>query len=397
METNGYSSRSKKRCVALRSEHPTMFPCKSNRRANIERTATTLHYVEKKLKVMGTGLGYTTLVKHDIQTESRPIKQRYYPVSPPKQKRIDEELNPMLELKIFKPSKSAWSSPVVLVPKKDGGYRFCVDFRRLNSATKNDAYPIPYTSSILDRLKNARYLSSMDIKSTFWQVPIGKASWEYTAFTIPRRGLFQFIRMPFGLSNAPATWQRLIDQVLGADLEPNCFVYLDDIIIISEDFKTYLDVLNKVFDRLIAAGLTVSMDKCKFCRSELKYLGYVVDRMGVRTDPEKVQAIPQVSAPKNVNEVRRFVGMASWYRRFVPNFASVMEPITRLTRKSVRFVWKDESERALHKVKHCLVSAPILTCPNFEKDFILQTDASSYGIGTVLYQKEEDGERVICF
>ena len=354
--------------------------------------------LQEKFELMGKSLGYTTLTEHEIITDARPIKQRYYPVSPFKQKLIDEELKKMLEQDIIEPSKSAWSSPILLVPKRDGGYRFCVDYRALNAVTKKDAYPLPYISAILDRLRDARYLSSMDIKSAYWQVPVKESCRELTAFTVPGgRGLYQFKRMPFGLSNAPATWQRLIDKVLGPDLEPYVLVYLDDIIIISPDFETHLDILAKVFDRLFAAGLTVSEDKCKFCRPSLKYLGYVVDSQGLRVDPEKVEAILNVKPPTNATEIRRFLGMASWYRRFVPNFSTIVAPLTNLTRKHVKFNWTNECDQAFKTIRDKLVSAPILTCPDFTRPFILQTDASAYGIGSVLSQQFEDGEKVICF
>lgn len=353
--------------------------------------------IEKKFREMGDGLGYTTLAEHDIITESTPIKQRYYPVSPHRQKILDEELKKMLEQDIVEPSVSGWSSPVLLVPKKDGGYRFCVDYRKLNSVTKRDAYPLPYVNAILDRLRDAKYLSSLDIKSAYWQVPVRKSSRELTAFTVPGRGLFQFKRMPFGLMNAPMTWQRLIDRVLGADLEPFVFVYLDDIIVVSPNFEIHISLLEKVLDRLTAAGLTVSRDKCHFCRPQLRYLGYVVDGAGLRVDPEKVEAILNIKTPTNVSELRRFVGMASWYRRFVPDFSSVIAPLTNLTKKNVSFIWSQGCDTAFRRIKELLVTAPILNCPDFSREFILQTDASDYGLGAVLSQNCDGDEKVIAF
>lgn len=353
--------------------------------------------LNEKFNSMGDVLGITALVEHEIITDSTPIKQRYYPVSPVRQRMIEEEVRKMLELDVIEPSRSAWSSPVLLVPKKDGTTRFCVDYRKLNAVTKKDAYPLPYISSILDRLREARYLSSLDIKSAYWQVPISKASREKTAFTVPGLGLYHFKRMPFGLTNAPATFQRLIDTVLGADLQNHVLVYLDDIIVISRDFETHLEVLHKVFDRLHAAGLTVGREKCGFCRPQLKYLGYVVDKYGLRVDPEKVEAIMNVPTPKNSTQVRAFVGMASWYRRFVPDFATIVSPLTDLTKKNCTFRWTQECEEAFVRIKQQLVVAPILTCPDFSRPFIMQTDASAYGLGAVLTQNFEDGERVIAF
>jgi len=251
-------------------------------------------------------LGCTSLVEHVIDTgDAQPIKQRYYPLSPAMQKVMDDELNRMLREGIVEPSKSSWSSPVVLIKKKDNTIRFCVDYRKLNQVTKRDAYPLPYVSHILDRLRNAHYLSSLDIKSAYWQVPVSAESREKTAFTVPGRGLFQFRRLPFGLHNSPATWQRLIDNVLGADLEPNVFVYLDDIVISTASFGEHIDILQKVFERLRAAGLTLNEEKCKFCQAELKYLGHIVDCHGLRVDPEKVESIVHYPEPKTPKQLSR--------------------------------------------------------------------------------------------
>lgn len=342
-------------------------------------------------------LGCTNLVEHEIITDSMPIKQRYYPVSPMVQKQIDLELNNMLEQDIVEPSRSSWSSPVLLVTKKDGTYRFVVDYRQLNKVIKKDAYPLPYVSAILDRLRNARFLSSLDIKSAYWQVPMKESSRELTAFTVPGRGLFHFKKMPFGLTNAPATWQRLLDQVLGADLEPHVFCYLDDIIVVSQDFETHIELLNKIFDRLEAANLTVSFDKCHLCRSELKYLGYIINKSGLQVDPFKVEAILQIPTPQNITEVRRLIGMASWYRRFIPNFSIIIVPLTNLLHKSTKWNWNNECDDAFQKIKERLVSAPLLRCPDYTKPFSVQCDASSFGLGAVLTQNIDGEEHVICF
>lgn len=223
--------------------------------------------LEEKFKLMGKSLGYTTLTEHEIITDAHSIKQRYYPVSPFKQRIIDEELKNIIE-----PSKSAWSSPILLISKRDGGYHFCVDYHALNAVTKKDAYPLPYISAILDRLRDAKYLSSMDIKSAYWQVPVKKSCRELAAFTVPGgRDLFHFKRMPFGLSNAPAAWQRLIDTVLGPKLEPHVLVYLDDII--SHDFDAHIKVLSEVFDRLFGVPSSVIVDNgVQFRSSEFRKL-----------------------------------------------------------------------------------------------------------------------------
>lgn len=343
-------------------------------------------------------LSRTDLVMHTIDTgDAKPIKQRYYTISPARQKLVNTELDRMLKLNIVEPSKSPWSSPILLVDKPDGSKRFCVNFRAINAVTKPDAYPLPKVTHILDRLRDARFLTSLDIKSAYWQIPLDPNSKEKTAFTVPGRGLFQFLTMPFGLHNAPATWQRFIDSVLGPELEPHVFVYLDDIVIVSSTFENHLKILEEVLQRLKKAKLTLNKEKCKFCRSELRYLGYVVDKKGLRVDPEKVEAILKIPVPKNSKEVRQFVGTASWYRRFIANFATRMHPLTSLLRKGKRFEWTDAAQIAFDDIRSCLIQSPILTCPDFEKPFVIACDASGVGIGAVLSQQSEEGENVVAY
>ncbi|KAG5879135.1 hypothetical protein JTB14_004111 [Gonioctena quinquepunctata] len=196
--------------------------------------------IGKAFSEMGTGLGCTHLVEHEIRTTSAPMKQRYYPISPVPQKIVDHEFDEMLEKGIIEPSSSPWSSPIVMVRKSDNGWRFCVNYKKLNAVSVPDAYPIPYVSSILDRLRDAKYLSTLDIKSAYWQIPVAESSRPLTAFTVPTRGLFQFRRMLSGLHSAHATWQRLIDRVVGADMEAYLFVYLNDVIICTPDFELHL-------------------------------------------------------------------------------------------------------------------------------------------------------------
>jgi len=345
-------------------------------------------------------LGRTDKVQHIIDTgNATPIKQRFYPMAPARQKLANAELDRMLELQVVEPSKSPWSSPFLLLDKPDGSHRFVVDFRKVNSVTKPDAYPLPKVTTILDRLRDAKFLSSLDVKHAYWQIPLHPDSKEKTAFPIPGRGLFHFITMPFGLHNAPATWQRFIDNVLGVDLEPFVFVYLDDIVIVTPTFSEHLRILKEVFRRLSDAKLTLNKDKCKFCRPELKYLGYVVDKNGLRVDPEKVEAITKIPVPRTAKEVRQFCGTASWYRRFISDFATRMYPLTSLLKKKNKFIWPKEAQEAFNDIKGCLVKSPILTCPNFEKPFTISCDASAVGIGAVLSQESSTGlgEAVVAY
>ena len=302
---------------------------------------------------------------------------------------------------VIKESFSEWSTPIVMAKKANGGYRLCLDFRKLNAVSKKDAYPIPYMSDILKQLKASKYISTTDLSSAFNPIPLDEACQEYTAFTVPGRGLFQFVRMPFGLSNAPATFQRLIDRVIGPELRPHAFCYLDDIIVVTETFEEHLKWLEAALDKTTQANLTVNPEKCEFCRSEVKYLGYVVNRKGLSVNPEKTEPILSYPDPKNIKQLRRFIGLASWYRRFIPDFAVVAEPLTRLFRSNVKWHWGEEQQQALDSLKRALTSAPILAFPSFKdivaNPFHLQTDASNTGLGVVLTQVQDGEERVISF
>lgn len=357
-------------------------------------TSIVEDYFEKTNNIK---LGCTNLVTHKIITNSPPIKSRYYPVSNFIQRKIDEEVTKMLDLGVIERSDSGWSSPVLMVPKENGEYRFCVDFRKLNKVTEKCAYPLPYMNSILDRLGKARYLTSLDIKSAYWQIKMDEQSKKYTAFTIPGRGLFHFNRMPFGLTNAPATFQALVDKIFGPELEPYLFKYLDDLIIVTPDFETHIEVLSETFKRLLKAGLTLNREKCRFCRDELKYIGYVVNRFGLSVDPEKVSAIVNMPTPKTPRQVRSVIGMISFYRRFIPNLSAMISPLTALTKKNTKFQWTPECEKSFQNVKNALITAPILDRPDFNCPFVLQCDASSYGLGCVLTQIIDGKEHVICY
>ena len=354
-------------------------------------------FIEDEILSQKEALGCTSLVSHKIKCNAEPIKKRYFPVSPAIQEIMNEELEKMLKLGVVEPSQSPWSSRVLLAPKSDGGKRFCIDFRDLNRVSEKDAYPLPYISSILDKLRRACFLSSIDIKSAFWQVPMDGDSKHFTAFTVPNKGLFHFNRMPFGLTNAPATWQRLVDKAIGADLEPFVFIYLDDIIICTETFEKHMLVLREVMKRIKAAGLVVNKEKCELCRSELRYLGYLINENGLMVDPEKVSAIVNIPEPKTTRDIKSFIGLLSWYRRFIPDMATLVAPLNRLLSKKNKFIFDDECKESFRRAKECLISAPILKCPNFELPFTIQTDASDFGLGAVLSQTDEDGEHVVCY
>lgn len=347
------------------------------------------------------GLGRTHLIEHRINTgETSPIRQRYYRISPEKQRIVTEQVDEMLSLKVVEHCESPWSSPVLVVGKKDGKPRFCLDSRKLNSVTKKDAYNLPYVSEILDNLRDARYLSSIDLSKAFWQIPIYEPDQEKTAFYVPGRGTLKFKTTAFGLTNAPATQQRLVDLLFGQEFELKVFAYLDDIIIISSTFDDHVSLLERVLKKLRSANLTINLSKCQFFRSQLRYLGYVVDSQGLRTDPEKVEAILNYPTPKNRKEIKRFLGTASWYRRFIPNFSTIAGPLNKLTSTKAnapKFSWSLEAEKAFLELKSLLVKAPVLACPNFKLPFEVHTDASNFGIGAMLCQTVDGVEHPVAF
>ena len=356
-------------------------------------------FLKAELRLFDNVRGPTTVCHHRIRLkpEVEPIKQRYRPQNPRRQEIIDAEVDKMIEDGIIEPSDSPWSSPIVIVTKKDGTPRFCIDFQKVNDVTVKDAYPLPFINAILDKLRRARYISTLDLKQGYWQVPLTPDSKHVTAFTVPGRGLYQFTVMPFGLHSAPATFQRLMDVVIGVDLEPKVLVYLDDIIVLGESFNEHLALLREVFRRLRAANLQVNPEKCQFCRKSLKYLGHVVTPDGICTDPDKVESVVKYPPPTNLRTLRQFLGLISWYRRYIPSFSKTAAPLTRLLRKDQRWKWSDDQEAAFQQLKQALTEAPVLACPDFSQPFVLQTDASDLGLGAVLTQKIDDCERVIAY
>ena len=242
-------------------------------------------------------------------------------------------------------------SPVLMVRKSNRSYRLCINFREINRVTKKDAFPLPPMTKILDKLQKANYISTIDLDQAFHQVPLDEKSKELTAFTVPGRGLSQFTQMHFELTNAPATFQRLIHKVIGPELEPHVFAYLYDVIIVSETFEDYLKWLKEVLDRLAAASLSINPEKCLFFRSEIKYLGFLINNEGAKVDPSKLAPILDLPAPRNIRKLRSFLGSAGRHRRFIPSFATVAEPIFRLLKNAQPFNWQAEQEDVFQAIK----------------------------------------------
>lgn len=346
------------------------------------------------------GRGLTHILKHTIDTgDSMPVKQRYYPYSPAMQKKIEAEVDKMLEQGIIQPSESSWSSPLTAVIKP-GKTRICLDARKLNSVTKPLAYPMPIIGGLLARLADTMYISSVDLKDAFWQVELDDQSREKTAFAIPNRPLYEFKVMPFGLSNAAQRLCQLMDRVIPSEYRERIFVYLDDLLIFSATFEEHIELLKIVAERLRYANLTINVEKSRFCFRELRYLGYIVGQGQIKTDPLKVAAINDFPEPKNIKQLRSFLGLASWYRRFIRNFSSISAPLSDCLKikKGMKFVITEDAKTSFKELKRKLCSAPVLINPDYTKPFIVQCDASKSGVGGVLAQtNSENIERPICY
>ncbi|XP_041461225.1 uncharacterized protein LOC121412478 [Lytechinus variegatus] len=340
-------------------------------------------------EVCGDKLGYTGEAIHDVDVgDHLPIKQHPYRLNPRKKSQVRKELEYMLACGVIEPSQSCWSSPVVLVPKPDGSQRFCIDYRKVNAVTKPDSFPLPRIEDCIDQIGNARYITKLDLMKGYWQVPLTERAREISAFVTPQ-GLFQCRVMPFGMRNAPATFQRLMNCVI-AGLD-NVVVYLDDILVVSDTWSDHLTCLRDVFVRLTKAGLVVNLSKCEFAQATVTYLGHVVGHGCVAPREAKVQAIVDFPAPSTKKEVMRFLGMCGFYRKFVPNFSDIVVPLTDLLKKGTKFDWTKPCEIAFQKLKAVLISKPVLQAPNFEHPFLLATDASEVGVGAVLLQLDEEG------
>ena len=299
----------------------------------------------------------------------------------------------MENLGVIRRSASAWSSPVVLVPKKDGNYRFCIDYRKLNSVTKKDVYPLPRIDDILDTLAGAKFFSTLDLAPGYWQMELDSETSAKSAF-VSHRGLHEFVRMPFGMCNAPATFQRLMEVVIAGILCKSYFAYIDDVLVFSQTFEELLVHLGQVLSRLRQAGLRLKAKKCLFLREEVPYLGHVVTLGGIKPDPVKTEKMKRYPAPMDVSQVRQFLGLASYYRRFVPDFERIASLLHSLLKKGAVFSLTFECEKAFDHLKKALVSASVLAYPQFSSPhpFILETDASTKGLGAVLAQQQDDGK-----
>jgi transposase InsO family protein len=348
-------------------------------------------------------LGRTSVVSHSIDTgNARPIRQ------PPRRPPVafaDKEEEIIADQKkagVIQDSTSPWASPLVYVKKKDGSIRPCVDYRKLNEVTEKDAYPLPRIDDCLDCLSGAKLFSTLDLQAGYWQIEVKEEDRPKTAF-ITRSGLYEYVTMPFGLTNGPGTFERCMELVLRGLQWKTLLIYLDDVILFCQSVPQSLEQLDEVFGRLAQAGLKLKPSKCELLRPQVSFLGHVVSQSGVCPDPAKVAKIKDWDPPRNVTEVRSFLGLCSYYRRFIQGFSTLAAPMNRLTEKGVPYEWTSECQQSFEALQQALGADSLMAYPTKDGAFILDTDASDTGIGAVLSQIQvdpvtgEEMERPILF
>ena len=331
----------------------------------------------------------SNVLLHDIELlpDTTPIRQPAYRTSPERRRIMKEEVDYLLRHGLAIPSKSPWASPCLLVAKEDGSSRFCTDYRKVNKVTIKDSYPLPRIDDLIDSVGQARFVSKIDLLKGYYQVGLTERAKLISAFITPF-GLFQYEVMAFGLTNAPSTFQRIINYTI-QDLE-GVYCYLDDILVTGQTWQEHLSRLETLFQRLREAGLTINLKKTTFCEATVSYLGHIVGDGNVRPKVANIEAIIQYPVPTTRKSLMRFLGMASYYRRFCKNFSSVASPLTALTSSKVKFLWTDECNVSFEQLKSLLCSNPVLQSPDFSRPFVLQVDACDTGAGGVLLQESVD-------
>jgi len=356
-------------------------------------------------------LGHSDMVKHRIDLEDdRPFKQRHRRIPPSMYEDVKTHLQDLLSAGVIRHSYSPWASNIVLVKRKDGRLRMCTDYRQLNNRTIKDSYALPRIEEILDSLGGMTYFSVLDMKSGYHQVEVDEEHKSRTAFTVGPLGFYEYNRMPFGLANAPATYQRLMEKCLEGLHLKICLVYLDDLIIFSKTYQEHVERIELVLRRLQECNLKLAPKKCKFFKRKVKYVGYIVSADGIEADPEKVDKIRHWPTPTSPEEVRKFLGFAGYYRKFVAGFSQIARPLSELMPKTAKkktrsrqpthevdWKWGPEQEEAFTTLKTCLTSPPVLGYADFAKPFELHTDASCQGLGAVLYQEQDGQLRAIAY
>lgn len=355
------------------------------------------------IKTENCPLSFTHKIKHSIKlTDETPIFTKSYRYPEVHRNEVKRQISEMLSQKIIRPSFSPWCSPIWIVPKKldssgNKKWRIVTDFRKLNQNTISDKYPIPNINELLDKLDNCRYFSTLDLASGFHQIEMEDSDISKTAFNV-ENGHYEFLRMPFGLKNAPSTFQRVMDNILRGLNNEICLVYLDDIIIFSANLQEHMIRLRTVFDRLKDANFKIQLDKCEFLKKEVAFLGHIITPDGKKPNPDKIKAIQNFPIPKTVKEIKSFLGLVGYYRKFINNFAQITKPLTKALKKNaVIDINNVEYRECFETCKNLLTNDPILQYPNFNEVFHLTTDASNYAIGAVISQGPIGQDRPIAY
>jgi hypothetical protein len=343
-------------------------------------------------------MGNVRAVTHKIRLErDKPFRIRPYHLNEQKKCALYECINEMLAAGVTERSESEYCSPVVLVKKKDGTVRFCIDYRRLNALTKDEAAPLPRIQEVLRDFGTAQVFSSIDLKSGYWQIPMDPASKHLTAFATPDGATYQYRVMPFGLKNAPATFQKLMTCVLSGLLGKCAHVYLDDIIVFSATHEEHIGHLRQIFERLQEFGLRCAPGKCRFGVNELPYLGHIVGQDGNRPQERHLVQIRDAVPPRTKRQLQSFLGLANWLREYVPLYATIAAPLTDLLVAKKTFRWTDAAQKAFDDLKTAIDQPLLLHRPDASREYVLQTDASGLGVAAVLYQEEEGQRKIISY
>lgn len=358
---------------------------------------------EDVLQLPDQPLKFSSNIKHKIRTTDEiPVHGKMYKYPEIHRAEVQRQIEDMLEKKIIRPSISPWSFPVVIVPKKQDKsgqtkWRIAIDYRKLNDKTIDDKYPLPQIDNILNKLGNKKYFTTLDLASGFHQIELDEESIEKTAFTV-ENGHYEFLRMPFGLKNAPKTFQRLMNNVLKKYIGIICYVYMDDVVIFSDTEEQHLADIHTILEALKIDNLKIQLDKCHFFKTEIEFLGHIITPQGIKPNPNKLKAITDFPIPKTQREIKSFLGLIGYYRKFIPNFAKLTKPLTLCLRKDAKINIDDLNYiEAFETCKRNLMNDPILSYPDFDKPFILTTDASGYAIGSVLSQGNSPNDLPIAF
>ncbi|GJS22119.1 putative reverse transcriptase domain-containing protein [Tanacetum coccineum] len=324
----------------------------------------------------------------DLVPGVAPVARAPYRLAPSEMKELSEQLQELSDKGFIRPSSSPWGAPVLFVKKKDGSFRMCIDYRELNKLTVKNRYPLPRIDDLFDQLQGSSVYSKIDLRSGYHQLRVREQDIPKTAFRT-RYGHYEFQVMPFGLTNAPAVFMDLMNRVCKPYLDKFVIVFIDDILIYSKNEKEHEEHLKAILELLKKEELYAKFSKCEFWIPRVQFLGHVIDRQGIHVDPAKIESIKDWASPKTPTEIRQFLGLAGYYRRFIEGFSKIAKPMTKLTQKKVAFEWGDKQEAAFQTLKTKLCSAPILALPQGAENFIVYCDASHKGLGAVLMQNEK--------